>query len=180
MHFIREEESLIYFMNFPLDQRFHHMHAVRFCIHDWNENVWTDATHSNSPPPPLQREKGMPFLAVFMFCVFFTLLLLFIATKMSNLQNETKAFFFCFFYLLEIKINAIRNSYKRNAILTTSNQWKFHLAYNQIKDTNIVNFYYYNHFELLTLIALTFPLNEPHTITCGLSQIKYNRMKEEK
>lgn len=30
----------IYFMNFPLDQRFHHMYAVRFCIHDLNGNVY--------------------------------------------------------------------------------------------------------------------------------------------
>lgn len=26
----------IHFMNFPLDQRFHHMHAVGFCIHERN------------------------------------------------------------------------------------------------------------------------------------------------
>lgn len=30
----------IYFMNFPLDQKFCHMHAVRFCIYDQNWNVY--------------------------------------------------------------------------------------------------------------------------------------------
>lgn len=30
----------IHFMNFPLDQRFCHMHAVRFCIYDQNWNVY--------------------------------------------------------------------------------------------------------------------------------------------